>query len=187
MEQLTLNITDKSRIRIIASSAYNFNIELVEKLGKDDSIQLIQLSKDLEEYFDNNFLLTEKNITKYFNKKTFPFLARLKGEIIGYIIGVPLEYFEQESWSRYDTNLNKNNTVYTYAFVIKKKYRRIGGYGKTLKKIYLNWIKKNGYIYNTGHVSQGISKKFSNKSEVIKIFQNWYGAKSPFEYYRRPL
>ncbi len=187
MEQLTLNITDKSKIKIIASSAYNFNVELVEKLGKNDAIQLIHLSKDLEKIFDNNFLLTEKNINKYFNENTFPFIARLKGKIIGYIIGVPLEYFEQESWSRYDTNLNKKNTIYTYAFVIKKKYRKIGGYSKTLKKIYLNWIRKNGFIYNTGHVSQGRSKKFSNKSEVIKIFQSWYGAKTPFEYYRRLL
>tara|TARA_Y100000590_G_scaffold460216_1_gene619064 strand:- start:1189 stop:1752 length:564 start_codon:yes stop_codon:yes gene_type:complete len=187
MEQLTLNITDKSIIKIIASSAYNFNVEFIEQLGKDDSKQLIDLSKDFEKHFENNFLLNEENITKYFNKSTFPFIARLKGKIIGYIIGAPLEYFNQESWSRYDTNLNKNNTVYTYAFLIKNKYRKSGGYAKTLKKIYLNSIKKKGYIYNTGHVSQGISKNFSNKSEVVKIFQHWYGSKTPFEYYRRIL
>jgi len=187
MEQLTLNIIEKSRIKVIASSAYNFRVELVKMIGKDDVQGLIDISKDLAKYFDNNFLLTEKNILKYFNKNTFPFIARLKGEIIGYIIGAPLEYFKQESWTRYDTNLNKKNTVYTYAFIIKKPYRNIGGYGKTLKKIYLNWIKKNGYVFNTGHVAQGISKKFSQKTEVVKIFQIWYGAKTPFEYYRRVL
>ena len=32
-----------------------------------------------------------------------------KGEIIGYIIGVPLEYFKQESWAHFDINLGKNS------------------------------------------------------------------------------
>ena len=187
MEQLTLNISDKSQLKIIASSAYNFRIELIEKIGKNDIEQIINISRDLTKNFNNNILLSEKNILKYFNQNTFPFLARLNGNIIGYIIGAPLEYFEQESWSRYDINLSKKNTIYTYAFIINKKYRGTGGYAKTLKKIYLNWLKKNGYTYNTGHVAQGISKRFSNKSEIVKIFQNWYGAKSPFEYYRRPL
>ena len=56
-----------------------------------------------------------------------------------------------------------------------------------MKKIYLNWIKKNGFKFNTGHVSQGISKTFGKKIEIVKIFPNWYGAKTPFEYYRRKL
>ena len=187
MEQLTLNIADKSEIKIIASSAFNFRIEFLKKLGKDDMCELIDISKDLSSIFGNNLLLTENNILKYFNDKTFPFIARLRGEIIGYIVGVPLEYFKQESWSRYDVNLNKENTIYTYTFIIKKKYRKMGGYSKTLKKIYLSWIRKNGYKYNTGHVKQGISKKFSKKTEVVKIFSSWYGANTPFEYYRRPI
>ena len=61
----------------------------------------------LAEIFDNNFLLYENNINKYFNNKTLPFIARFKGEIIGYIIGVPIEKFESESWIRYDKNLGK--------------------------------------------------------------------------------
>ena len=187
MEQLTLNIPSSSEIEIIASSAFNFRIELIKKIGNNDITNLINISKDLSKIVSNDLLLSENNILKYFNKNTFPFVARYKNKIIGYIIGVPLEYFETESWARYDVNLSKNNTIYTYAFIIDKKYRKLGGYSKTLKKIYLNWIKKNGYKYNTGHVSQGISKNFSNKTEVVKIFPNWYGAKTPFEYYRRPL
>ena len=187
MEQLTLNIPNSSETKVIASSAFNFRIELVKKIGNDDIPDLINISKNLSEIVSNDLLLSEKNILKYFNKNTFPFLARYKNKIIGYIIGVPLEYFEKESWARHDVNLFKNNTIYTYAFIVDKKYRKMGGYSKTLKKIYLNWIRKNGYKFNTGHVSQGISKQFSKKTEIVKIFPSWYGAKTPFEYYRRPL
>ena len=187
MEQLSINITSKSDVKVIASSAYDFRIELILKLGKDDANEIISISKDLDNIFDNNMLLTNENITKYFNDNTFPIVARYKGKIIGYIVGVPLEYFKQDSWCRFDNNLFKNNTIYTYTFVVAKKFRNYGGYSKTLKKIYLNWLKKKGFIYNTGHVSQGISKRFSSKTEIVKIFPNWYGAKTPFEYYRRPL
>tara|TARA_Y100000590_G_scaffold462060_1_gene625210 strand:- start:1257 stop:1820 length:564 start_codon:yes stop_codon:yes gene_type:complete len=187
MEQLSINITSKSNTKVIASSAYDFRIELIIELGKDDAKEVICISKDLDSIFENNMLMSMKNISKYFNNQTFPFIARHKGKIIGYIVGVPLEYFEQESWCRFDNNLFEKNTIYTYAFVMDKKFRKFGGYSKTLKKIYLNWLKKQGFKYNTGHVSQGISKKFSSKTEVVKIFQSWYGAKTPFEYYRRPL
>ena len=187
MEQLTLNIPNQSETILIASSAFNFKIELIKKIGQNDASELINISKDLKKKFGENLLLSEKNILKYFNQNTYPFIARYKNKIIGYIIGVPLEYFKQESWTRYDVNLFKNNTIYTYAFIIDKKYRKVGGYSKTLKKIYLNWIKKNGFQYNTGHVMLGVSKNFSKRTEIVKIFQDWYGAKTPFEYYRRPL
>ena len=62
-----------------------------------------------------------------------------------------------------------------------------GGYGKTLKRIYINWAKKQKYTYVTGHVEQGISKRFPARTEIVKIFPEWYGLKTPFEYYRRPL
>ena len=187
MEQLTLNIASETKFKIIASSAYDFRIELIFEIGESDANELIHISENLSDVFDDSLLLTKENILKYFNKKTYPFVARYKGKIIGYIIGAPLEYFKQESWCRYDTNLFKNNTIYTYAFVVTKKYRKFGGYSKTLKKIYLNWLKKNNFKYNTGHVMQGTSKHFSKDTEIIKIFPSWYGAKTPFEYYRRPL
>ena len=141
----------------------------------------------MAENIGRHLLISEKNILKYFNENTLPFIARYKGDIIGYIIGVPLEYFKQESWSRYDTNLNKENTIYTYAFIINKKYRKRGGFAKTLKMIYLNWAKKRGFKYVSGHVIQGLSTNFSNQTEVIKIFPNWYGLNTPYEYYRRLL
>jgi len=187
MEQLTLNIINKSKVKIIASSAYNFRIELLEKLGKDDLSSILNISNQLSEIYNNRILINEKNINKYFNKNTLPFIARYNDEIIGFIIGVPLEYFKNESWCRYDVNLGKKNTIYTYAFIITKKYRKSGGYAKTLKMIYLNWAKKRGYKFVSGHVAQGITKKFGNKTEIIKIFPEWYGTNIPFEYYRRNI
>ena len=187
MEQLLLKMDDKSDIKVIAASAYNFRIELVKKVGKDDIQGLIDISTCLADRFGKQALLTKTNIPKYFNKDTLPFLARYKDEIIGYIIGVPLEYFKQESWAHYDVNLGKGNTLYTYAFVVNTKHRGKGGYAKTLKRIYINWAKKQKYLFITGHVEQGIARKFPNHTEIVKVFTEWYGLKTPFEYYRRPL
>jgi hypothetical protein len=178
MEQLLLKMDEKSEVKVIAASAFNFRIELVKKVGKDDIPGLIDISQCMANRFGTQALLTKTNIPKYFNSDTLPFLARLKGEIIGYIIGVPLEYFKQESWAHFDVNLGKKNTLYTYAFV---------GYGKTLKRIYVNWAKKQKYNFITGHVEQGISKSFPGKTEIVKVFPHWYGLKTPFEYYRRTL
>ena len=36
MDQLILNITDESETKIIASSAFNFRVELVINIGKED-------------------------------------------------------------------------------------------------------------------------------------------------------
>ncbi|MBC8214388.1 MAG: GNAT family N-acetyltransferase [Candidatus Marinimicrobia bacterium] len=187
MEQLTLGIIEKSKVKVIASSAFNFRIELVEHIGKDDVPQLIDVSEELAKKFGKHARLTKMNIKKYFNENTLPFVARLKGQIIGYIIGVPLEHFKNESWSHFDVNMGKNNTLYTYAFVVSEKYRHKGGYAKTLKRIYINWAKKRGYEFVTGHVQQGIAAKFSQDTQIVKVFSEWYSAKTAFEYYRRPL
>ena len=187
MEQLTLNISNESEVKIIASSSYNFQIELLKKMGKDDLPDILDISKQLSKIYGNHVMIDERNVMKYFNENTLPFLARYNQKIIGYIIGVPLEHFTQESWCKYDTNLNKKNTIYTYAFIIKEKYRKSGGYGKTLKMIYLNWAKKRGFKFVTGHVAQSVVKNFKAKVETVKVFSNWYGTNIPFEYYRRKL
>ena len=187
MEQLTLGIIEKSKVKVIASSAYGFSVELVEHVGKDDHAQLFGVSEEMVAIFGPQARLTRKNIHKFFNENTLPFIARYKGIIIGYIIGVPLEYFKNESWSHVDVNLGKVNTIYTYAFVVRSKFRKKGGYAKTIKKIYINWAKKRGYKYITGHVKQGIASQFTKDTEIVKIFNSWYGLSTPFEYYRRPL
>ena len=172
---------------IIAEASNSLKIKLIKQLGDNDKNQIIKLSKELEPIFGSDPILTMSNIDKYFNEKTYPFIAEFNNNIIGFIIGVPLENFSGESWSHYDINLGKKNTIYTYIYLIKKFYRRQGGYSKTLKMIYLNWCKKNNYDYVTGHVKLGISKNFSNDTKIVKIFPKWYNSKSPFEYYRRPL
>ena len=187
MSETPINAVENSQKQVLASSSNNFQVELILDIGINDYPYLIEISKYLAREFGNQALLTEKNIPKYFNKNTLPFIARYNKEIIGYIIGVPIEIFKDESWAQYDYNMGKHNTLYTYSFVIKKQYQSRGGYAKTLKRIYLNWAKKKHYKYITGHVRQGIAKKFSKDTQIIKIFPKWYGQETPFEYYRRLL
>ena len=187
MSEIPIHNIKKTEKQILASSNNNFQIELIKEIGQEDCLDLIKISKYLVRQFGNQALLTNRNIAKYFNTNTLPFVARYNGNIIGYIIGVPIENFKEEAWAQYDYNMGKNNTLYTYSFVVKKEYQKRGGYSKTLKKIYLNWAKKKNYKYITGHVKQGISRQFSSDTQIIKIFPNWYGQKSHFEYYRRPL
>ena len=173
-----------STSNIIASSQHNFQIELIKKVGNRDIDKIIEISEELVDIFGRHSLLNDNKIHKYFNSNTLPFVARKKGSIIGYIIGVPLEYFKDEAWAHFDTNLFSNNTLYTYAFILEKKFQVKTGHAKTLKRIYLNWAKKRGYKYISGHVRKDIAIKFQN-TKVIKTFPIWYDAKDPFSYYRR--
>ena len=180
-----MNLESKSKV--IADSALGFSVELVVDIGKKDLDTIVHLSQDLTKIFGAQGKLDETNILKYFNSNTIQFLAKKDSEIIGFIIGAPLEFFERESWSRYDTNLGCSNTIYTYFFYIEKKYRKKGGYAKTLKRIYLNYLKRKNYKFVTGHVRLGVSQNFGGSSEIVKIFQHWYGQNKPYEYYRRNL
>ena len=186
-DELKLDKSLVTESSIIASSQYNFQIELVKSVGLKDADKLIEISSELVDIFGPHSQLNKKNINKYFNSKTLPFIARSNKDIIGYIIGVPIDYFKDEAWSHFDTNLFKNNTLYTYAFVLQKKFQlRAGGYAKTLKMIYLSWAKKRSYEYVTGHVRHDIARKFPN-TDMIKTFPVWYDSKDPFVYYRRKL
>ncbi|MBL7046037.1 MAG: GNAT family N-acetyltransferase [Candidatus Marinimicrobia bacterium] len=186
-EQLTLEIAETTRSKIIASSPLNFQIELIERVGEIDIPQLILISESLVEEYNENIRLTKPAIRKYFNyPQTLPFVARFHGEIIGYIIGVPLALFSNDPSFQCDKNIGENNTLYTYAFVMMKKYKG-SGLGKTLKRVYLSWAKKKGFKYVTGHVREGVSKKFSGEVEIIARFDNWHQSGKTFEYYRRVL
>jgi len=187
MDQLTLGLLDKSKVKTIAENSTGFSIDLILKIGRDDISQLIEVSEELVQKFGPMARLTKSNITKYFNKETLPFVARQNGKIIGYIIGVPLEYFKNESWAHFDVNLGSQNTIYTYAFVISSRFHKKGGYAKTLKRVYINSARKQKFTFVTGHTELGIAKNFSPKTETVKIFSEWYGSKVSFEYYRRPL
>jgi GNAT superfamily N-acetyltransferase len=187
MEQLTLNISERSRTRVIASSPYGFQIELMEYVGSDDVPALMDVSESLVTEYGESARLTKTTIRKYFNyPKTLPFVARFHDEIVGYIIGVPLEYFARDPWAKFDQNLGAGNTLYTYAYVILARYRG-NGFARTLKRVYLNWAKKKRYRYITGHVQEGIARNFSSDTTIVKRFTNWHGSGRTFEYYRRPL
>ena len=171
----------------IASSG-TFKIELIKKIGGSDKIDLIEISKSLAAEYGIRSLLTEKTIDIYFNREgTLPLIARSQKNIIGYIIGLPLESLSKEPWARLDENYEKYNTIYTYAFVIKDEYKG-KGYAKMLKKVYLNWAKKrDGINFITGHVRLGITSRFKGEIKIINQVENWQGTGKVFEYYRRNL
>ncbi len=187
MEQLSFDIDHRSDSRIIATSG-DFQIELLQHVGEQDYPALIDISRHLAKEYGEKAVLTKTTIHKYFNKRgSLPFIARYKGEIIGYIIGVPLEELSQEPWARRDENFGKQNTLYTLAFVIKAQYKA-NGYAKMLKRVYLSWAKKREKIrYVTGHVKLGVSSRFTGEITITNRVENWQGTGKTFEYYRRDL
>ena len=187
MEETHFQQEPVSRTQVIAASG-PFQIELMEYVGANDYTPLIHISEALVEEYGTSAKLTPNTIQTYFNKEgSLPFIARHQGDIIGYIIGVPLEILSREPWARLDINFGKTNTLYTYAFVVQKKYKG-NGYAKMLKRVYLNWTKKQDHIhYIRGHVKQGVSFQFTGDIRIIDRIENWQGTGKTFEYYRREL
>ena len=179
------NPENSSKTKIIASTNV-FQIEKVEKVGREDYPQLIEISLHLAKEYGRQAVLTKDTIQKYFNtEKSLPFIARYQDEIIGYIIGIPLEELRQESWAVNDENFGKYNTLYTYAFVIMEKYKS-NGYARMLKRVYLSWSQKRSNIkYVTGHVITGTSNVADKNMSIISRIDDWQGTKKSFEYYRR--
>ncbi len=187
MEQLKFASKKDSTTRVIASSGV-FQIELLENVGENDFSPLIEISKHLAQEYGPKAILTKATIHKYFNKNSsLPFIARYRGNIIGYIVGVPLEELNSEPWARMDENFGKYDTLYTFAFVIITQYKG-HGYAKMLKRVYLNWAKKRGSIrYITGHVQVGTNSQYSEDIKIISRTENWQNSGKTFEYYRRKL
>ena len=175
----------QSETKIIASSNV-FQIEKIEKVGKSDYPKLIEISLHLAKEYGKQAVFTKASIEKYFNtEKSLPFIARYQNEIIGYIIGIPLEELNMETWALNDENFGKYNTLYTYAFVIMEKYKS-NGYAKMLKRVYLSWAQKRDSIqYITGHISAGNIDLKDKNVKIISFEQDWQGTGKPFEYYRR--
>ncbi|MEE8341333.1 MAG: GNAT family N-acetyltransferase [Candidatus Neomarinimicrobiota bacterium] len=187
MEQLEFSSKKDSLTRVIASSGV-FQIELLEHVGENDFSILIEISKHLAQEYGQKAILSKATIHKYFNKKSsLPFITRYRGDIVGYIVGVPLEELNSEPWARMDENFGKYNTLYTYAFVIMTQYKG-HGYAKMLKRVFLNWAKKRGSIsYITGHVHIGSNSLHSPQIKIISRVENWQNTGETFEYYRREL
>tara|TARA_Y100001934_G_scaffold196425_1_gene231544 strand:+ start:1839 stop:2447 length:609 start_codon:yes stop_codon:yes gene_type:complete len=175
----------QSETKIIASSNV-FQIEKIEKVGKSDYPKLIEISLHLAKEYGKQAVFTKASIEKYFNtEKSLPFIARYQNEIIGYIIGIPLEELNMETWALNDENFGKYNTLYTYAFVIMEKYKS-NGYAKMLKRVYLSWAQKRDTIqYITGHISAGNIDLKDKNVKIISFEEDWQGTGKPFEYYRR--
>tara|TARA_B100000686_G_C16747299_1_gene950268 strand:- start:407 stop:967 length:561 start_codon:yes stop_codon:yes gene_type:complete len=182
-----MNNSQQSSSNIVASSGV-FQIEFLKETRKEDFGQLISISSSLENEFGSRAVLTDNTIKKYFNHpKSLPFIARYRNEIIGYIIGIPLEALNQEPWVRTEENFGKMNTLYTYAFIIMEDFKK-NGYAKMLKKVYLSRAEKIDNIeYITGHVAQGVSSRFKGNIELVGEIKNWQGTNKTFEYYRRYL
>lgn len=187
MEQLEFASKKDTVSRVIASSGV-FQIELLEHVGENDHNTLIEISKHLAQEYGQKAILTKATIHKYFNKKgSLPFIARYRGDIIGYIVGVPIEELSSEPWARMDENYGKYDTLYTYAFVIMTQYKG-NGYAKMLKRVFLNWARKRGSVrYITGHVKAGTTSPNATDIKIISKTENWQQTGTPFEYYRRTL
>ena len=83
MKQLSLNIVNKSITKVVASSSYDYKIELIKNIGLDDIENILKISTDLSEIYGNRLIINKDNILKYFNSKTLPFIARYKKKLLG--------------------------------------------------------------------------------------------------------
>ena len=177
----------ESTSKIISRIDGGFTIELLRSLGSNDVKPLIRISQSLVESFGLKLLATRKDILNYFNPpSTHPFIARFQGEPIGFIIGAPLEHFQEVEWASIDEHLGEENTLYTYAFGVIPSFRG-KGIAKGLKTTYLWWSKNRGYKYITGCVREGISSQMGGDVTVLSKFDNWNETGIIFEYYRRTL
>lgn len=177
----------ETKSRVLASTPTGISVEIVERLGEAEFGKIVKISELLSDNFGAGAKLTRNAVRKYFNyPKTLPFLIRYKGNIEGFIVGVPLEHFAKEEWAKYDENLGKGNTIYTYAFIVNKRYHHLG-ISKMLKRVYHNTLKRRSFQFVTGHVLEGISAKLTRRSHIVRKFDNWNNTVYTFEYYRRPL
>jgi hypothetical protein len=168
--EVTLSETQS---RMLAATKDGISVELIEHLGENDFGRIVSISETLVDNFGQNARFNRSSIKKYFNyPKTLPFIIKYKGEVEGFIIGAPLENFQKEGWAQCDENLGKGNTVYTYAYIVRKNKRQLG-LSKILKRIYQNTLKRRGFNYITGHVMQGVAANFTRGAQIVRRFDNW--------------
>ena len=85
-----------TQLKVLATSN-SFQIEFIKHIGTEDYQPLIRISKSLAHDYGARAKLTPNTIQTYFNRQgSLPFIARHQNQIIGYIIGVPIEYLSQE-------------------------------------------------------------------------------------------
>lgn len=176
-----------TKSQVLAVTADGISVELVEHLGEADYSKIVKISETLVDNFGQNARFNRNAVRKYFNyPRTLPFIIKYQGEIEGFIVGVPLEHFAKENWVNCDENLGRNNTLYTYAFIVRKDHRQLG-LAKMLKRVYQSTVRRRGFTFITGHVMEGVSKSFIQDAVVVRKFDNWNGTGYTFEYYRLTL
>ena len=57
MKQLSLNIVDDSITETVASSSFDYKIEIIKEIGRLDVCQIIDISKDLANKYGNHLLI----------------------------------------------------------------------------------------------------------------------------------
>ena len=176
----------KSQVEILAQSAVDFQIELIKSLDDSDSQKLIAMSGLIPDVFQTS-QFTPGSIKKLFNyPKTYPVIARLKGEPIACIIGVPLEYYNKESWVKCDKHWGEGSTIYTQIEMISPKYKN-QNYISVLGRMYLNFLSKRGFHFVSGHKKSGDSSSLSPNTHTVKEFDNWQNSYQCYDYFRIPL
>ena len=76
-----------------------FKIVEMLKVGENDVDALIDVSMVLSKKYGDKSILTKSTIEKYFNRSgSISFIAIYQHEIIGYIIGIPIEKLSREPW-----------------------------------------------------------------------------------------
>ncbi|MFH1213772.1 MAG: hypothetical protein V1681_06770 [Candidatus Neomarinimicrobiota bacterium] len=191
MDKITRDLFEvalsETKSRVLASTTNGISVELIEHLGESDFGKIVKISETLVDNFGQNARFNRNSIKKYFNyPKTLPFVVKYLDEVEGFIVGVPLEYFSKESWAQCDENLGKGNTIYTYAYIVRKDKRQMG-LAKMLKRVYQNTLKRRGFLYISGHVMQGVAANFTRGSHIVRKFDNWNNTGFSFDYYRSML
>jgi hypothetical protein len=190
MSSNTGNLFENDRLpdsEILGIGSDGSQIELIRNLTDLDSQYLMEISRSSVSEFGNPIIIEPGNLRKLFNyPRSFPFISRYKGKPAAAIVGVPLEQFNKESWVKCDINWGAENTIYTSLFIVHPQ-RRKPNITQTILKLYMNWLKKQGYYYVTGHKRSSIEIQFDKNPDIIKKFENWQNGKHTFDYFRISL
>ena len=146
--------------------------ELINIINASDRVELLRLMKHKER--DSLLLLKPHtptilnlaNLDKYIDyPNTIPVIYRRSDEILGIIIGVPVEkYDEDETFP--DPAIGARNTVYTVVIQISEKEDILA----TLEKEYTDYLKRHRITMESRHIPMDCLK---GKFDVLKVFDDW--------------
>lgn len=157
----------------------------VRLLGPEEWATVAADLEKLEEVFAEELRDSPRTYHRLIGKEGALFLiATVGGRIIGLICGAPLETFPDIPGVKQDPHYGIGDTFYILSHSVAKDYQG-RGIGRTLMRALLSRIKMKGIRYAAAHVRQGFAAKWNALS--LRIFRDWYGSGTTFEYYRREL